>query len=173
MGWFNDEFPGHEGYIVGLVPVDLEAARAAGALDLGGEEWRQYLDRHGRPVCWRELSSKGAAGEPDKHQTVRVIQVGCDCGWRSQHFYAPSGTRFAPSIVLLPREGAEGLEDHALRVWRRHCEESKAADQEDKLIDSGERCPVFRCGEKRGHDGVLGPHAQFASRVRRLYPIRR
>ncbi len=179
MGWLHDRYPEHEGYVVGLVPVEPEAAKAAAAPELHGaeisrEEWHQYVNRYGRPIWWRELSGRGASGTPDDAQPVREIQVGCDCGWRSRRFFAPPGTRYSPSIVSFPDEGNEvGFEDYARRVWRRHCEDSARAEVEDAEIDGGVRCAVDGCTETRGHDGILGAHSKFSTGVRKLYPVGR
>lgn len=73
MGIFNDDFPGHEGYVVGF------HERAPGS------------------AVYRELD-----GSDLDERDVHVIAVGCDCGWRSPHLVAPHGTLWHPCSVFLP-----------------------------------------------------------------------
>jgi hypothetical protein len=73
MGWLHDDFPDHEGYLVGVV--------ASG---------------HG----YREL---GAPSDREARLGVDALQVGCECGWRSRRYHAPLGTRWFPFMVELPK----------------------------------------------------------------------
>lgn len=58
MGWFNDSAPRHEGYLIGI---------------------RSATNERGS-IVFRELGA-------DEHEcegiTLRIVHVGCDCGWRS------------------------------------------------------------------------------------------
>jgi hypothetical protein len=63
---------------------------------------------------WRYIE----LGTNDPEQAVKVVQVGCDCGWRSPRLDAPNGTKFWPSIVVAP----ENFEDFALSLWKEHIE---------------------------------------------------
>ena len=56
MGWFHQDFPGHEGYAVAVVQVE------------------------GHPGYWRELSARYG---DDQERTIETFQAACDCGWRS------------------------------------------------------------------------------------------
>jgi hypothetical protein len=64
VGWFNDAAPRHEGY--------MKAVRA-GTNECGSTTFRELEDDDAR---------EGPAG-------VQIVQVGCDCGWRSQRLRAP------------------------------------------------------------------------------------
>ena len=97
MGWFNDNAPGHEGYVIGLVEDDK------------GETWSPSGKR------LRKL------GTGDKARTrIPFVQVACDCGWRSKVFIAPIGTDFWPSTVALTSERSE---DRAAAIWRLHADD--------------------------------------------------
>jgi hypothetical protein len=90
MGWCtgDNEDAGHEGYIVSLVrPAD-------GAF-------------------WRELCYPNDIGE----QSIAVVQVGCDCGWRSPRMHAPFGTSFAPFVTILKDEA---FEERCRELWHEH-----------------------------------------------------
>jgi hypothetical protein len=96
MGWTTEENPGHEGYVIGLVP-DRE---------LGGV------------VRLRELRY------PDDQAVVERVErvvVGCDCGWRSPHLLAPSGTSYAPFVCDLGGGAlSEAYRGRARRLWQAH-----------------------------------------------------
>src|SRR3990172_9145429 len=98
MGWFREDDPAHEGYVVGLVPeqvtykaLDGRAIRATHLRELN------YHQDHDREVA------KG--GLP-----VTVFQVACECGWRSRRFVAPCRARWYPYSLEL---GDEALEQAA------------------------------------------------------------
>jgi predicted HAD superfamily Cof-like phosphohydrolase len=55
-------------------------------------------------------------GLDDPDQPIAVVQVGCDCGWRSQRIHAPFSTRFAPSTVLT----TDDFEERARGIWHAH-----------------------------------------------------
>lgn len=65
MGWFQEDAPGHEGYVIGAVPV----------VDERGRE---------RPGFWRVLTR-------DERGMSSQLQAECECGWRSPrvHVYPP------------------------------------------------------------------------------------
>jgi hypothetical protein len=103
MGWFNDEAPRHEGF--------MQAVRA-GTNERGSITFRELDDEDAR---------EGAVG-------VRIVQVGCDCGWRSQRLRAPHGTTW-DGMVLLPRHeaerdsapaGSKPFESVCRELWRQH-----------------------------------------------------
>jgi hypothetical protein len=103
MGWFNDQAPRHGGYIIGVRAITTEGGsirfRALGAQDDDGR---------------RELP-------------LRIVQVGCDCGWRSQRLRAPYGTTSSALVVF--RGGEQERETVVERkpfetvcreLWREH-----------------------------------------------------
>lgn len=49
-----------------------------------------------------------------------MFAVGCECGWRSERFHAPLGTRYMPHIVLT----AHDVEEEARELWCHHVEHS-------------------------------------------------
>jgi hypothetical protein len=96
MGWINETAPEHEGWLVGLVP----ATNPDGTIS----DWRYH-----------ELWS--SAGDDLRMEIpLRVVQVGCDCGWRSPRLQAPDGTHYWPSYVHAP----EWFEDACRLLWREH-----------------------------------------------------
>lgn len=103
MGWFNDQAPRHEGYLVGLRTITTE----------------------GGSVGFRALESEDDDGRQEL--PLRIVQVGCDCGWRSQRLRAPFGTMWS-GLVVLPRaeqerETAAGsipFEIVCRDLWREH-----------------------------------------------------
>lgn len=104
MGWMSED-AAHEGYVVGLVPEDIEFTNKADGP--GGitylRELRYELD-HDREV--------GPGGLP-----VAVFQVACECGWRSRRYRAPVGARWLPHHLYL---GDDQLEDEARLLWKEH-----------------------------------------------------
>lgn len=92
MGWFNDNMPDHEGYVIGLVR------------DERGETWSPDGHR------LRRLTTGDVA------QPVPFVQVSCDCGWRSRVFTAPIGAEFFPSICVVN----ERAEERAIAIWKLH-----------------------------------------------------
>jgi len=90
MGWFHDDAPQCEDYVVALEP---EA---------------------GYPGSYCEIRYPD-----DRPRTVRAVQVGCDCGWRSSIMIAPTGTTWHPFMVELP----DGPYDERARlIWKEHIE---------------------------------------------------
>ncbi len=76
MGWINeDKAPGHEGYVVGLVP-------------LCDDRWRELRYPNDKITVLH----------------LKRVQVACTCGWRSQVLHAPIGTRFDPYCVSFSDE---------------------------------------------------------------------
>lgn len=103
MGWQDDNQPGHEGYLVGLV-------RAEGPL---ATDWCSV-----EGVGLRRLASR--ADDQDRAD-IAAVQVGCDCGWRSARLVPPLGTSWAPFTVQLPRDAhGRAFETAARAAWRRH-----------------------------------------------------
>ena len=96
MGWLDEEEPGHEGYLVGLVPLE-------------GSDFR-----------WRELTS---FQERDKEplERVRMVQVGCECGWRSPRIHAPLFTEWFPYVVSAP----DWFDEVARMIWKEHIQSLK------------------------------------------------
>lgn len=93
MGWCSDT-PEHEGYIVGVIE-----------------------ERYGG---FRELRS------PDHRElgviSLRAVQVGCDCGWRSARLACPFGTTWAPFTVLV-RDPA--FDERCRRLWLAHVQHGR------------------------------------------------
>lgn len=87
MGWFHPDRPGHEGFLVALVPDGS-----------GGH---------------REL---GYRSSDEERRPVDLVQVGCECGWRSARMQAPDGTEYAPYIVHAP----EAFEEACKKLWTHH-----------------------------------------------------
>jgi hypothetical protein len=113
MAWFNEQAPRHEGYIIGLRPVTTEA----GSID------------------FRALGDEDDDGRTEV--PLRIVQVGCDCGWRSQRLRAPLGTTWS-GFVLLPRAeqeretagGPKPFETVCRELWREHAISSTTAGLE-------------------------------------------
>lgn len=61
---------------------------------------------------WRELTSADDADIAD----LKMLQIGCDCGWRSPRIAAPHLTNYMPCIVLTSPE----FEELAHRLWHEH-----------------------------------------------------
>jgi hypothetical protein len=55
-------------------------------------------------------------------QPVRVIQVACSCGWRSQRLEAPPGTRYEPFVVEFTREDDR---EAMAEVWDSHAKSAR------------------------------------------------
>lgn len=92
MGWYNDVAPGHEGFIVGLVPE--------GPSDGGRFRELRYPDDEARG-----------------RTPIQLWQVACVCGWRSPQLRAPPGAYWAPFTAEL---GDEDLEHLAAQLWSEH-----------------------------------------------------
>lgn len=98
MGWVCED-GAHEGYLVAVVPD--------GKHTMGYRELGAVRDERGHAV--------------DKPQRVWVLQVACDCGWRSARLSAPYQTEWAPSMVFLESNAsAHAFEDAARELWTRH-----------------------------------------------------
>ena len=93
MGWMNDAHPGHEGYVVGLVPVG----------DRQDDRWREL------GVADKELG------------TIRLlkVQVACDCGWRSCRMDAPLHTTWSPFHVWFDEVHNE-RQEMGFAIWMAH-----------------------------------------------------
>ena len=94
MGWMFSNAPEHEGYLIGIVQQDELRWRELGFDD----EARARGRRYGIPLS--------------------MIQVGCDCGWRSPRIAAPFGTYWSPFIVNTREEFEEEMRER----WREHVE---------------------------------------------------
>lgn len=96
MGWCHevDAEGRHEGYLVGLVKCD--------------DGWRL-----------RELGPDDAPRTP-----LQIVQVACDCGWRSSRLLAPFGyAQFSPCVVLrdtIDRETFDRWENQCRELWDAH-----------------------------------------------------
>lgn len=107
MGWYSDQHPGHEGFLVGVVR-ELESS-----------------------ALWREL------GRRDESERVLIerLAIGCDCGWRSPRFHLPFGVvaSWVPFVVALaPKTDTEQNRNLIWRaqegmrsVWWSHAEATK------------------------------------------------
>mgnify|MGYP001564856525 CR=1 FL=1 len=92
MGWCNESYPEHEGFVRGWQRVQL------GDGPFAGSELREITCPLGFvPVGSREVE-------------VVAVQVCCECGWRSPLLRAPLGTRWAPCIVYFPKRETESEE---------------------------------------------------------------
>ncbi len=103
MGWSNELTPGHDGYLLGLVP------------QRGSSVSKITVD------AWRPLS-----GEDVEVLYLRVVQVGCTCGWRSPRMEAPIGACWQLDHV---RASDWFLEDCRI-IWRAHAIATVYADRE-------------------------------------------
>ncbi|MBE7524684.1 MAG: hypothetical protein HS109_20275 [Burkholderiales bacterium] len=96
MGLFSSNHPGHEGYLIGLVKDDERGLAAEG---------------HMRRLAYPH---------DDGDRRVEVLQVGCDCGWRSARFSAPTGTTWSPFTVHVPDYYADAVDALKREMWERH-----------------------------------------------------
>jgi len=92
MTWTSELIAGHAGYLVGLVPATI------GNFTIADDAWRPL--RRG----------------DDAIGYLRVIQVGCSCGWRSERLEAPIGTGWRHAAV----EVSEFHEAEYRKIWRAH-----------------------------------------------------
>lgn len=171
MGWIHEEMPGHEGYLVAL--VEREA---------GSGDWREL----GRgPEKAADVMRADAA--PKRELAARVVQVACECGWRSPRIDAPYGVTWAPFTVDAP----EPFEEEAADMWREHIRQQERAEigmcargrhtRRDRCPSTiGERCiardmaglelSCARCGAPPGvvcidpHGKQRAPHARRGAR---------
>ena len=90
--WSNELTPGHTGYLVGLVP-------------------RSHLTPSLTEDHWHALTLGDDAGV-----TLRALQVGCSCGWRSSRIDAPIGTWWWQGAVQV----TEYHEAEYRTIWRAH-----------------------------------------------------
>ena len=92
MGWIiEDDHPkayDHEGFVVGVVKVD----------------W-----------LWHELGLDDAESARPTPIALSWVQVGCECGWRSQRLVAPFETTWSPCSVFFRRDD---LEEEFVAVWK-------------------------------------------------------
>jgi hypothetical protein len=95
MGWFREGFDKHEGYVVGFVE------RKRGREKLNG--------------LYRELQYPNDEKLIEK---LPVIACGCDCGWRSSHWY-PRVTQPA-SWGPFSVNASEYDDKRAFEEWDRH-----------------------------------------------------
>jgi hypothetical protein len=50
-----------------------------------------------------------------------MVQVACECGWRSARLTAPYQSEWAPSMVFLdPGPSAQQFSEAARELWKRH-----------------------------------------------------
>lgn len=113
MGWFNERAPRHEGYVIGI---------GSGTNERGS-------------TVFRELGSD----DDGQKLELRIVQVGCDCGWRSQRLRAPCGTTW-DQWVEFPRTECDGndaglsgrkpFETLCRDLWRDHAIGATEADLE-------------------------------------------
>jgi len=99
MGLFNSDHPGHEGYLIALVKDEDRGLTS-----------EAHMRRLAYPL-------------DDEDRSVEAMQVGCDCGWRSARFTAPTGTEWAPFVVHLPTHYAEAVDAVMRHMWQRHLED--------------------------------------------------
>lgn len=110
MGWVNDEAPSCEGYVVGMVPIELPNERSGAC---------SVLPRFQSEEAWplRELDRR------DEHAVLNVglVRVACTCGWRSRVLRARA--EFHPSVTWLP----DRQEDAAAEIWQEHIKHNVSA----------------------------------------------
>lgn len=97
MGWVCGDMPEHEGFAVGLV------------------------DRDGIGPCsglYRELQYPG---DDKPRDDVRMVQAGCECGWRSPR-RRKLDARWQPFCLDLHQWD----EDALLKLWHEHIEQERA-----------------------------------------------
>jgi hypothetical protein len=97
MGWFNDNAPGHEGYLIANIVEDGRFVKVDEA------------------VYWKLTVM------PRRGLHVSIVQVECECGWRSPRLRAPMHTTWAPCIVLIGTTFREDFEAFAEALWTEHC----------------------------------------------------
>lgn len=105
MGWLNEKYPDHEGYVIPLVE-------------------REGVYRG----LYRELRYPG----DDKERTDVVrIQAGCSCGWRSAYLVPERGVEPTPSGGSFPLPSyspfaawvTEADEERCRKLWGVHARE--------------------------------------------------
>lgn len=111
MGWINEDAPEHEGYLVAVV---REEERTADGLHVMRSRWRELSGLvHDEETARRYDGAR-----------INVVQVACDCGWRSMRMQAPNGTTWRPHCVGLPRDDEEAFEEGlAHELWSAHVRE--------------------------------------------------
>ncbi len=99
MGWCNDAYPDHEGWLIGWE----RAAAPPGERSWAHDKTLQEIK------CPPGLGPVGSV-----EIEVWAVQIGCECGWRSPLLRAPLGTVWAPCCVFLPKREQETDETDAL-----------------------------------------------------------
>jgi hypothetical protein len=73
-------------------------------------------------VRFRELGPADHLWAAD--HPVAIVQIACDCGWRSARYRPPAGTTWSPTIVELPGGAvANRFEEQARALWRAHVDD--------------------------------------------------
>lgn len=137
MGWFTDDHPGHEGYTVGLIPVEPPKVRCQRTPRKDPHDCKRTCpgDPKGYDPClpvdgpgaaefftwlsfsdqWRELRY------PEKYEgAIRRVQGACSCGWRSQVLTAPFRTHYVPHMVFFDEAVEKAAEDDVIAQWKHH-----------------------------------------------------
>jgi hypothetical protein len=91
MGWFEDNFAGHEGSLIG------------------------HVHREGCPPGSAELRELASPLDATSRQ-VALVSAGCECGWRSAR-WSPTATALWDSFFLL---AADDDNERARKLWKRH-----------------------------------------------------
>lgn len=80
MGWINESYPEHEGFVRG---------------------WQRVPDGEGPFAGSKLIEIQCPVSLPHAALNIEVaaVQVCCECGWRSPLLRAPLGTRWSPCIV--------------------------------------------------------------------------
>lgn len=150
MGWFRDEAPGHEGYLIAVVRVTAENA--------DGIVLRSW---------YRELTGLVRDAEAQRMYDgarISIVQVACECGWRSMRLQAPAGTTWRPLSVRLPAYDEEAFEDFAAGLWSAHVREHGDVDLWDFADGPG---PVAHVTTKSAARLLGRPSFELVQRARR------
>lgn len=103
MGWCNESYPEHEGWLIGWAPAAAKGKRGA----LADSTLKEI-------TCPPGLGPVGSV-----EIEVWAVQIGCCCGWRSPLLRAPLGTCWSPHCVHLPPNDRESDESERREQYAR------------------------------------------------------
>jgi hypothetical protein len=126
--WTSDSTPGHAGYLVALTPR-ADVGRVAMQVLIGDDEWR--------PLGSADVDHEGAY--------LRVVQVGCTCGWRSSRVEAPISARWWPQGI----DVADWFDEQMRKLWVSHARATVFTQHEtDRLMRIAGAESPFSQGEE-------------------------